>query len=155
MASQPLPAIEPKKRGRKKGQPRKKHEQSIAPADVLDYLARNYPLMQIDQIRENVLANILPAQPPAPYVLDKITHMDKTYYCDSNGSVLDRDAKLVGIMVARPIAPEPTEPIEPSDPSELIGFELAEPNGSEPSEPKRFDGSMEKKIYMFASIIDP
>ena len=120
--------------------------------------------MQIDQIRENVLANILPAQPPAPYVLDKITHMDKTYYCDSNGSVLDRDAKLVGIMVARPIAPAPSEssePIEPSDPSdltkpsELNGFEPAEPNGSEPSEPNGSDGSMGKKIYMFASIIDP
>lgn len=90
----------PKKRGRKKG--KNKKDELMKPEDVLDYMIRNFPNMEIEKIRNKVLDGLKNKKKmeDEPYILDKFPLNGKSYYYDDNGIVFDIDANIVGFFVS-------------------------------------------------------
>ena len=87
-----------KKRGRKAAQ---KKTVLMKPEDVLNYLIRNYPRLQIDKIKDIILTRIQTKDTDRLYVLDEITIDHKLYYCDTYGNIINSDTNLCGFIVCK------------------------------------------------------
>ncbi len=87
-------SITEKRRGRKK----KDNQQCFRPDYVIDFMIRNYPLMGIEKIRENVLIALKTCDGThlPQYVLDVMEYDNKKYYYDKYGCILDTNGQLVG-----------------------------------------------------------
>ena len=85
-----------KKRGRKKKNP----ESDCKPEDVLDYIQRNYPGIEIEKIRDSVIEGMKKGnnKQERMFALDEIKISGETYYCDTDGNILNSDAKLCGFF---------------------------------------------------------
>lgn len=87
----------PKKRGRKKRTP----SNLMKPEDVINYMIRTYPKMQLDKIKDDVLNGLKKSTTAMErlYVLDELIVGDDIYYCDSGGTVLNDDAHICGFVI--------------------------------------------------------
>lgn len=90
-------AIPPKRRGRKK----KNQELLMKPEDVLDFIDRNYPKLGIKKIKKSIIEGLENRDQNIrqTYVLDEIIIAGEVYYCDSEGNILNDDARLCGFIV--------------------------------------------------------
>jgi hypothetical protein len=86
----------PKKRGRKKRTP----SNLMKPEDVIDYMIRTYPKMKLDKIKDHVLTGLIKRNTEMErlYVLDELIVGEHTYFCDSDGTVLNDDAQICGFL---------------------------------------------------------
>jgi hypothetical protein len=87
----------PKKRGRKKRTP----SNLMKPEDVIDYMIRTYPKMQLDKIKNHILTGLIKRNTEMErlYVLDELIVGEYTYFCDSGGTVLNDDAQICGFVI--------------------------------------------------------
>jgi hypothetical protein len=92
---------EPKKRGRKSGRKKDSQDMLLKIDDVLDYMARNYPHLGIDKIRDKIIIGIkeMKSIETNPHLLYKFKHNDMTYYYDEKGAIYNPDGKVVGYFV--------------------------------------------------------
>ena len=86
-----------KKRSRKK----KNQELLLKPEDILDYIDRNYPKLQINKIRNSVIEGLKNRDQNVEqtYVLDEVLVSGETYYCDPDGNILNNDAHICGYVI--------------------------------------------------------
>lgn len=92
---------EAKKRGRKRGRRKKGEEFIMKPEDVIDYMIRNFPDMQIEKIKDKVIKGLRLKRDIGEnyYVLDKFMYNGEIYYYDSRNSILNSDAQFVGFFL--------------------------------------------------------
>jgi hypothetical protein len=90
-------------RGRKRGRKSKNQEILFKPEEVMDYVARNYPDIGIDRIRNKVVngLKVMKNIKNNPYLLYKFPYKNVTYYYDDNGAILNTDGVLIGYFIHR------------------------------------------------------
>lgn len=90
-------------RGRKRGRKSKNQEILFKPEEVMDYIARNYPDIGIDRIRNKVVngLKVMKNIKNNPYLLYKFPYKNVTYYYDDNGAILNTDGVLIGYFIHR------------------------------------------------------
>jgi hypothetical protein len=92
---------ESKKRGRKRGRKKQEHDMLFKPEEILDYIQRNYPHVNIEKIRYKIIdgLKLMREFGERPYLLYKFEYDHTTYYYDDRGSILNTDGQLVGLFV--------------------------------------------------------
>lgn len=95
---------EAKKRGRKRGRKKKDTDLLFKPEEMLDYIQRNYPQINIDTIRDKIIDGLKTMREfgERPYLLYKFTYNDNAYYYDDHGAILNTDGKLIGYFIPQP-----------------------------------------------------
>lgn len=88
-----------KKRGRKKNDA----TQNYKVTDVVDYMIRNFPDMEIEKIREKVIEGMTNMRDlgNGPCVFEKFVKDGIVYYNDTRGTVLNKDGQVVGYIVEK------------------------------------------------------
>jgi hypothetical protein len=96
--------LDAKKRGRKRGRKKRNHELVFKPHEVIDYMIRNFPHMQIEKIREKVINGLMMMRDIGdnPYLLCKFSHDGKVYYYDDKNTILNPDGQVVGYFIQQP-----------------------------------------------------
>jgi hypothetical protein len=90
----------PKKRGRKAGCT-KSNIILYKAEDVIDYIHRNYPLFELNKIRNKILENIKKEKTleKKPYMLNTFNHNNISYYYDDNDFILNTAGELIGFFI--------------------------------------------------------
>ena len=89
------------KKNQKRGRKKKLKKELFKAEEVLDYMIRNYPLMGIERIRDNVIDGLknLDINRGRLYTLEQIKIDKKTYYYDETGTIFTPDYVIYGIIL--------------------------------------------------------
>lgn len=92
------PAKTPAKPRGKKG---KMATLMMKPEEVIDFMIRNYPSMNIELIRESVLDSLRNREDNEERlnVLEEITIDDEQYYYDGRGNIINCDTNMCGFVI--------------------------------------------------------